>query len=418
MTEACLKLAGIKKLGALAHGTLLAAALVGGFSVAGFAADPPGVTATEIKIGNTIAYSGAASAYGVIAKLEAAFFKMVNDQGGVAGHKINFISYDDGYTPPKTVEQVRRLVEEDQVAFLFNTLGTPTNSAIHRYVNQKKVPHLFISTGADKWGGYQHFPWTMGYQPSYRTEAQIYAKYILKEKPNAKVGILYQNDDFGKDYPAGIKDVLGDTYDKMVTAVSYESTDATVDSQLSSLKQAGADVLLVAAIPKFAAQSIRRVHDLEWHPMFFMTNVSISVASVMNPAGPENGVGIISTNYQKDPTDPSWKDDAGMNEWRAFMAKEMPGADMTDASYVFAYGVSKTMLQVLKQCNGDFSRENVSRENVMKQAANLKDLDIPTLLPGIKVNTSPTNFHPIRAMQLLKWDGKTWVLFGNVIEGS
>lgn len=394
----------------LAAATLLAAALAGGLA---FAADPPGVTATEIKIGNTIAYSGNASGYGVIAKLEAAFFKMVNEQGGVGGRKINFISYDDGYSPPKTVEQVRRLVEEDQVALLFNTLGTPTNSAIHRYVNQKKVPHLFISTGADKWGDHEHFPWTMGYPPSYRTEAQIYAKYMLREKPNAKMGILYQNDDFGKDYPAGVKDVLGDKYDKMVTAVSYEPTDATVDSQLSSLKSAGIDVLLVAAIPKFAAQSIRKVHELDWHPLFFMTNVAISVGTVMNPAGPENGIGIVSTNYQKDPTDPSWKDDPGMNEWRAFMAKEMPGADVTDASYVFAYGVSKTMLQVLKQCNGDFSRENI-----MKQAANLRDFEVPTLLPGIKVNTSPTNFHPIQAMQLEKWDGKTWVLFGDVLSGS
>ena len=389
---------------------LLAMTAAGSLS---FAADTPGVTATEIKIGNTIAYSGAASAYGVIAKLEAAFFKMVNDQGGVAGRKINFISYDDGYTPPKTVEQIRRLVEEDQVAFLFNTLGTPTNTAIHRYVNQKKIPHLFISTGADKWGDYDHFPWTMGYQPSYRTEAQIYTKYMLKAMPNAKLGILYQNDDFGKDYPAGVRDVLGADFDKRVVALTYEPTDATIDSQIASLKQAGVDALLVAAIPKFAAQSIRRVHDLGWHPMFFMTNVSISVGTVMNPAGPENGTGIISTNYQKDPTDPAWKDDPGMNEWRAFMAKEMPGADMTDASYVFAYGVSKTMLQVLKQCNGDFSRENI-----MRQAANLHDFEVPTLLPGIKVNTSPTNFHPIRAMQLEKWDGKTWVLFGDVLAGS
>ncbi len=378
-----------------------------------FAADTPGVTATEIKIGNTIAYSGPASAYGVIAKLEAAFFKMVNDQGGVAGRKINFISYDDGYTPPKTVEQVRRLVEEDQVALLFNTLGTASNTAIHRYANQKKVPHLFISTGADKWGDYEHFPWTMGFQPSYRTEAQIYAKYILKAKPNAKIGILYQNDDFGKDYPAGIKDVLGADYDKRVTALSYETTDATLDSQLSTLKSSGVDVLLVVAIPKFAAQAIRKVHDLDWHPMFVLTNVATSVASVMNPAGPENGVGIISSAYMKDPTDPTWKDDPGMKEWRDFMTKEMPGADLTDASYVFAYAVSKTMLQVLQQCNGDFSRENI-----MKQAANLRDLALPTLLPGIKANTSPTNFHPIKAMQLQKWDGKTWVLFGDVLQGS
>ena len=377
------------------------------------AADTPGVTATEIKIGNTDAYSGPASAYGVIAKLETAFWDMVNEQGGVAGRKINFISLDDGYSPPKTVEQVRRLVEEDQVALLFNTLGTPTNSAIWHYVNQKKVPHLFISTGADKWGDYQHFPWTMGFQPSYRTEAQIYTKYMLQQKPDAKIAILYQNDDFGKDYPAGVKDVLGDKFDKMTVMASYETTDATIDSQINTLKGSGADVLLVAAIPKFAAQAIKKVHDVGWKPLFFLTNVSISVGAVMTPAGPENGVGIISTNYLKDSTDPRWANDPGMKQWRDFMAKYMPGADQTDLSYVFAYAVSLTMLQVLKQCGDDFSRENI-----MKQAANLKDLDNPMLLPGIKVNTSPTNFHPIKAMQLMKWDGKTWVPFGDIIEGA
>lgn len=378
------------------------------------AADLPGVTATEIKIGNTDAYSGPASAYGVIAKTETAFFQMVNDQGGVAGHKINFISYDDGYSPPKTVEQVRRLIEEDKVAFLFQTLGTATNTAIQRYVNQKKVPHLFISTGADKWGDYQHFPWTMGYQPSYRTEAQIYTKYLVKQMPDAKMGILYQNDDFGKDYVNGAKDVLGDKYAATVKEASYETTDATVDSQLASLQAAGVDALLVGATPKFAAQAIKKVHDLNWHPkFFFMTNVSISVGAVMTPAGPDNGVGIITTGYMKDPTDPAFKDDPGMNEWRAFMAKYMPGADMTDGSYSFAYGVSMVMLQVLKQCEGDFSRANI-----MKQAANLHDAYDPVLLPGIKVNTSPTNFHPIRSMQLQKWDGKTWVRFGDVLEGT
>ena len=392
-----------------------AAALAAGLATgAAWGADTPGVTATEIKIGNTDAYSGPASAYGVIARLETAFFQMVNDQGGVAGHKINFISYDDAYSPPKTVEQVRRLVEEDQVALLFNTLGTPTNSAIQRYVNQKKVPHLFISTGADKWGDYQHFPWTMGYQPSYRTEAQIYTKYMLQQNPDAKLGILYQNDDFGKDYPAGVKDVLGAGYGSVVVKeVSYETSDPTIDSQIATLQGAGADALLVAATPKFAAQAIRRVHELGWKPLFFMTNVAISVGSVMTPAGPENGIGIVSTNYLKDATDPGFANDPGMQEWRAFMAKYMPNADMTDNSYVFAYGVSKVMLQVLKQCDGDFSRENI-----MKQAANLHDLAVPTLLPGIKVNTSPTNFHPIRAMQLEKWDGKTWRLFGDIIEGS
>jgi branched-chain amino acid transport system substrate-binding protein len=398
------------RIAAAAIGAVLAAGL--GYSAAN-AQNTPGVTATEVKIGNTIAYSGPASAYGVIGKTESAFFKMVNDQGGVAGHKINFISYDDGYSPPKTVEQVRRLVEQDEVDFMFNTLGTPTNSAIERYLNQKKVPQLFVATGADKWGDYKDFPWTIGFQPSYRTEAQIYAKYILANVKDPKVAILYQNDDFGKDYPAGVKDVLGDKFDKMVTTATYETTDATVDSPITTLQASGANVLLVVAIPKFAAQAIRKVYDLGWKPTFIMTNVSTSVGSVLTPAGPEKAIGMLSTDYRKDPVDPSWAKDPGMQQWRDFMAKYMPGADLTDSSYVYAYGVSLTMLQVLKQCNGDFSRANV-----MKQAANIHDLELPTLLPGIKVSTSPTNFHPIKALQMLRWDGKTWVRFGPVIEGA
>jgi branched-chain amino acid transport system substrate-binding protein len=398
----------------LEKSSLLAAVLVALTAAApALADDMPGVTATEIKIGNTNGYSGPNSALSVIAKLETAFFKMVNDQGGVAGRKINFISLDDGYSPPKTLEQVRRLIEEDQVALLFNTLGTPTNSAIYHYVNEKKVPHLFISSGADKWGDYQHFPWTMGFQPSFRTEAQIYAKYILKEKPNAKIAILYQNDDLGKDYVAGVKDVLGEKFDKMVVTASYEATDPTIDSQITSLQAADANVLLVAAIAKFAAQAIRKVHDLEWKPLFFMSNVSTSIGAVIKPAGPENAIGMITYGYLKDPNGPMWKNDVGMNEWRDFMAKYMPGADTTDGAYVFAYAVSKAMLQVLKQCGDD-----LSRENIMKQAANLHDLELPTLLPGIKVNTSPTNYHPIRQMQLAKFDGRIWVLFGDVITGA
>ncbi|HEY7578335.1 MAG TPA: ABC transporter substrate-binding protein [Acetobacteraceae bacterium] len=378
------------------------------------AADTPGVTATEITIGHTNPYSGPASAYGVLGKLEQAYFnKMVNEQGGVAGHKIDFISYDDGYSPPRTVEQIRKLVEQDKVAFTFNTLGTPSNSAIERYMNQHKVPQLFVATGADKWGNYKEFPWTIGWQPSYRTEAQIYTKYMLQQKPDMKLAILYQNDDFGKDYPAGVKDVLGDKYDKMVKTATYEVTDPTVDTQITTLQASGADVLLVVATPKFAAQAIRKVHDLNWKPMFFLTNVAISVGAVINPAGPENAIGIISAGYLKDPTDPAWKDDAGMKEWRAFMDKYMPGADQTDGGYIAAYAVSDTMLKVLKQCNGDFTRENI-----MKQATNLHDVDNPLLLPGIKINTSPTNYHPIQAMQLIKWDGKTWVRFGDIIEGA
>jgi branched-chain amino acid transport system substrate-binding protein len=375
--------------------------------------DMPGVTATEIKIGNTDAYSGPASAYGAIAKLETAFFKMVNDQGGVAGRKVNFISLDDGYSPPKTVEQVRRLVEEDQVALLFNTLGTACNSAIQKYLNQKQVPQLFISTGADKFADYQRFHWTIGFQPSYRTEAQIYSKYILGNKTDAKIGILYQNDDFGKDYLVGLKDGLGADFDKMVVSASYETTEPTIDSQITSLQAAGANVLLVAATPKFAAQAIRKVRDLEWKPLFFMSNVSTSVGAVLEPAGRNNAIDMISAAYLKDPNDPTWKSDAGMNEWREFMAKYMPEADTSDANYVFAYAVSKAMLQVLNQCEGRFTRENI-----MKQALNLHDLELPTLLPGIKVNTSATDYHPIRQMRLSKFDGTTWVRFSEVIAGA
>jgi branched-chain amino acid transport system substrate-binding protein len=376
-------------------------------------ADMQRVTATEIKIGNIMPYSGPASAYGAIGKVEAAFFKMVNENGGINGCMINFDSLDDGYSPPKAVEDARQLVEQDGVAFIFNSVGTPSNTAIQKYLNQKEIPQLFISTGADKWGDYQHFPWTMGFQPSYRTEAQIYAKYILINKPDAKIGILYQNDDFGKDYLAGVKDVLGDKFDKMVVTASYETADPTIDSQITTLQGAGANVLLVAAISKFAAQAIRKVHALDWNPMFFMSNNSVSIGAVIKPAGPQNAIGMITAAYLKDPTDPIWKSDAGMNEWRGFMAKNMPGTDTTDLIPVFAYAVSKAMLQVLKQCEGNFTRENI-----MKQAANLHDLELPTLLPGIKVNTSPTNYHPLRQMQLAKFDGYTWVRFGDVIAGA
>ncbi len=373
----------------------------------------PGVTATELKIGNTMPYSGPASSYGAIGKTETAYFKMLNDQGGIAGRKINFISLDDGYLPPRTVEDIRRLVEEEQVDFVFQTLGTPTNSAIERYLNQHKVPHLFVATGADKWGNYKQFPWTIGLQPSYRTEAQIYAKYILAQNKQPKIAFLYQNDDFGKDYLTGVRDTLGNDWDKLVVkTASYEATDPTVTSQLTSLQSSGADVLIVAAAPKTAAQAIRGVHELNWKPMFFMTNVSISAGSVMQPAGAENGIGIVTSGYLKDNTDSAWANDAGMNEWRGFMAKNMPGADLTDNNYVYGYLASKVIHHVLEACNGDFSRENV-----MKQATSIQPMEVPVLLPGIKVTTSPTNYHPIQAMQLQKWNGKTWERFGEVIEG-
>ncbi len=377
------------------------------------AQETPGVTASEIRIGNIMPYSGPASAYGVIGRSHEAFFRVLNAEGGIAGRRINFITYDDGYSPPKTVEQTRRLVEQDRVAFLFNTLGTPTNSAIVRYVNQRKVPHLFLSTGADKWGTYQETPWTIGWQPSYRTEAQIYTKHMLEQKPNAKLALLYQNDDFGKDYVAGVRDILGARFDSIVRTVSHEVTDPTIDSQIVTLQASGADAMLTATTPKFAAQAVRRVHDIGWRPLHYLTNVSISVASVMQPAGPERGVGIITSAYLKDPTDPGWAQDAGMNGWRDFMKRALPDADMNDGSYPFAYGVVLTLMQVLRQCEGDFSRESV-----MRQAARLKDLEIPTLIPGIRVNTSPTNFHPIRQMQLQKWTGSTWERFGSLLEGA
>ena len=373
-----------------------------------------GVTATEIKIGNIIPYSGPASAYGAIGRGHTAYFKMLNAKGGINGRKINFLTLDDGYSPPKTVEQARRLVEQEECAFLFNTLGTPQNTAIQKYMNAKKVPQLFVSSGADKWGDYKDFPWTMGWQPSYRTEAQIYAKYILTQNKSPKVAVLYQNDDFGKDYLAGLKDVFGADYARFVVKeASYETTDATIDSQAIALKGSGADTLVTAATPKFAAQMVRQVFDIGWKPLHCITNVSISVASVMTPAGPEKGIGIVSANYGKDPTDPTWKDDAGMNEWRAFMKEYQPDADVTDANYVFSYGCCLTLTQVLKQCGND-----LSRENIMKQAASLSNLVLPTLLPGVVISTSATNFHPIRQMQLAKWTGKTWELFGSLIEGA
>ncbi len=371
-----------------------------------------GVTATEIRVGNTIPYSGPASAYGTIGKADAATFRMVNDLGGFAGRKVNFISYDDGYSPPKTVEQIRRLVEEDKVACLSGTLGTPTNSAIVKYVNQKKVPHLFLATGADKWGDYKEHPWTIGWQPSYVTESQVYAKYILQTRPDAKIGILYQNDDFGKDYLRGVRDVLKDRFDSLVTTTSYEVTDATIDSQLVSLQSAGTNVLMTIASPKFAAQSIRKVANMSWKPLHILSGVSVSVGAVMLPAGAENGIGIVSSGYLKDPTDPRWDNDAGMQEWRAFMAKYYPDGDLKDGGNVAGFGLSLTTAHVLRACGND-----LSRENMMRQATSLRDLDNPTLLPGIRINTSPTNYHPIRQLQLMRWTGKTWELFGDIIEG-
>ena len=376
----------------------------------------PGVTANEIKIGSTNALSGPASSYSVISRCLEAMFKRLNDQGGVGGKRVNFIVYDDGYSPPRTLEQTRRLVEQDRVSFLFNSLGTPTQSAVHRYMNQRRVPQLFLATGADKWANPQEFPWTMGWQPSYRTEAQIYTKFIQEQKADAKIGILYQNDDFGRDYVNGVRDVMGARFDANTRLVSHEATDPTIDSQIVTLQASGVDALICGIIPRFAAQAIRRVHDIGWRPMFFMSNVSISGSVVMQPAGPEKGVGLVTSDYRKDYSDPAWANDPGMNEWREFMGRYMPevsAADLGDNNYIYGYGVATTMIQALRQCGQDFSRENI-----MRQAASLAPMDIATLLPGVKVSTSATNFHPIRHMQLQRWDGRSWVRFGNVIEGA
>jgi branched-chain amino acid transport system substrate-binding protein len=374
----------------------------------------PGASDTEIKIGNTDAYSGPASAYGTIAKAETAFFAALNEQGGIGGRKVNFISRDDGYSPPKTVELVRKLVEEDQVLLTFNILGTPPNTAVQGYLNDNKVPQLFIATGADKWNDPKNHPWTMGWQPSYRIEARIYGRYILKNMPDAKVAVLYQNDDFGKDYLTGLREGLGDKADKMIVATkTYETTDPTVDSQVAALQGSGADVLLTAATPKFAAQAIRKVYDIGWKPTHFLTNVSVSVGSVMKPAGPEKGVGIISAGYLKDPTDPQWQNGQEYKDWLEWMKKYYSSGSLSDINNVYGYTVSQTMVAVLKA-----SGDNLTRENVMKEAANIHDLKLPMLLPGINVSTSATDFAPIKQMQLMKFDGEIWKLFGEVIAGS
>jgi branched-chain amino acid transport system substrate-binding protein len=372
----------------------------------------PGVTDTEIKIGQTMPYSGPASAYGVIGRAEAAYFKMINEQGGINGRKINFISLDDAYSPPKTVEQIRRLVEQEQVAFIFNSLGTPPNIAIRQYLNDNKVPQLFVATGAATFSDPAHFPWTMGWQPNYQTEAKIFGKHILKTKPDAKIGVLYQNDGFGKDYLIGLKEGLGADHAGMVIKeASYETSEPTVDSQIVTLQGSGADVLLIGATPKFAAQAIRKTFDVGWTPVRYMTDVSQSIASVMKPAGLDKSKGVITGVYGKDPTDARWKDDSGFKEYAAFIEKYMTPHDLIDANAVYGFGLGATMMQVLKQCGND-----LSRSNVMKQAANLKDLELPMLLPGIKINTSSDNFSPIRQEALASFNGESWEQFGELYQ--
>ena len=400
------------------RGTPQPLALVLALGVAVLAAVPAGaqtvvgVTATEIKIGNTNPYSGPASAYGTIGKVIGAYFKKVNDEGGVNGRKINYITYDDGYSPPKTVEMVRKLVEQDQVAALFQTLGTPPNSAIHKYMNQQKVPHLFVATGATKWNDPQNFPWTMGFQPNYQTEGRIYAAYILKNVPDAKVGILYQNDDYGKDYLKGFEDGLGEAHKKMIVLrQSYEVTDPTIDSQIVNLKNSSANVFFNITIPKFAVQAIKKTHDIGWKPVHYLNNVSSSLATVLKPAGLEASKDLITALYMKEVTDPQWRNDKGFTDWVAFMKKYYPEGALDDQANGYGYNVAILMTHVLKQCGND-----LSRENIMRQAADVKNLELPLLLPGIKVNTSPTDFAPIEQEQLAKFNGEKWDLFGELFD--
>src|SRR5229473_1668616 len=373
-----------------------------------------GATDTEIKIGNIMPYSGPASAYGVIGKTEQAYFNKINAEGGINGRKINFISYDDGYSPPKTVEQARKLVESDEVLLIFNSLGTPPNSAIHKYMNSKKVPQLFVATGATKWNDPKDFPWTMGWQPNYQSESRIYAKYLLKEKPNARIAILYQNDDYGKDYVKGLKDGLGAKAASMITTEeSFETTEPTIDNHIVKFTSTDADVFFNVTTPKFAAQAIKKMAEIEWKPMHLLNNVSSSIGAVMKPAGFENGQGIISAAYLKDAADSQWDKDAGMKEFLDFLAKDFPEGNKLDGSVIVGYGVAQTLVQVLKQCGDD-----LTRENVMKQAANLKSFRTEVLLPGVMINTSATDFAPIDQLQLMKFKGEKWELFGDVVSGD
>jgi branched-chain amino acid transport system substrate-binding protein len=373
-----------------------------------------GATDTEIKIGNTNPYSGNLSAYGTIGKAIDAYFKMVNEQGGINGRKITFISYDDGYAPPKTVEMVRKLVEEDKVLFVFQTLGTPPNTAIHKYMNGKKVPHLFVATGASKWGNPKEFPWTMGFQPDYVTESIIYAKHILANVKDPKIGVLMQNDDYGKDYLNGFKQGLGKDADKLIVQLAtYEPTDPTVDSQMIQLKNSGANVFFNITTPKFAAQAIRKAAELGWKPAHYINNVSASPGTVMKPAGFDNAQGILTAYYLKDPSDTQYHNDKDFLAWKAFMQKYYPNGSLVQTENVYAYAVSNLLHVVLKQCGDD-----LTRANIMRQAANVKNVQLPMILDGIKANTSPTDFYPIQSVKMARFKGETWELFGPIISNE
>jgi len=369
-----------------------------------------GASDTEIIIGHFGPYSGPASAYGAIGKIETAYFEKINAEGGINGRKIKFISYDDAYSPPKSVEQTRKLIEQDKVLFIFQSLGTAQNSAIQKYMNSKGIPQLFVATGATKFGDPKNFPWTMGWQPNYYAEAKNYAQHILENKPNAKIAVLMQNDDYGKDYLKGFEDGLGDKAATMIVAkVTYESTDPTVDSQMIQLKASGADTFFNVTTPKFAAQAIKKAAEIGWKPTQYLNSISNSVGSVMNPAGAENGIGIITALYQKDPTDPQWFDSKEFKDWADFMKKYAPQGDLKDINNVFGYNAAQTLVEVLKKCG-----DNLTRENIMKQAASINDLQLPMLLPGVNIQTGPDDFSPIEREMMARWDGKGWVLFGKL----
>jgi branched-chain amino acid transport system substrate-binding protein len=374
--------------------------------------DLPGVSDSEITIGQTMPYSGNASAYGTIGRSELAYFAMLNDEGGVNGRRITMLTLDDALSPPKTVEQTRRLVEQDKVLLMFSTLGTPTSLSVRRYLNGAGVPQLFVASGATAWGDYATYPWTIGWQPNYQTEAHVYARYILEHRPTARIGVLYQDDDYGKDYLKGLRDGLGESADKLIVATaSYETSDPTVESQVVSLQSAGADVFFNGGTPKFGAQAIRKAYDMGWHPLQFLASVSTSIGAVLQPAGPEKAEGIISIAFLKDPTDPQWRDDPDYQAWLAFMQRYYPQGDLADNFNVEGYALAQTLVEVLRRCGDD-----LSRENVMRQAAHL-DLALPMLLPGIRITTSPSDFRPIKQLRLQRFDGRHWQLFGDMIRG-
>jgi ABC-type branched-subunit amino acid transport system substrate-binding protein len=398
---------------------LIGGALAGGAMVAlgagrARAANAPGITAGQILIGQCMPYSGVVSAYGILGKGHLAFIHWYNDtNGGVNGRKIKLLSMDDGYNPARSLENVRKMVEEDGVAFIFGSIGTATNTAVRKYLNDNKIPQLFLASGADKWGDYKHYPWTMSWQATFRTEAQIYTKYLLDKRPHAKLAVLYQNDDFGRDYLTGVRDVLGDRYAKRVVTASFEVSDPTVDSQCVELQASGADALLFAGTPKFAAQTISKVYELGWKPLFFMDNVSIAVDSTMKPAGPEKAIGMISSAYSKDPGDPAWAHDPGTELYRRIVRKYIAGENPNDFNYENSWGMVLTLVDVLKRCG-----EDLSRANIMRSATHIHDLSLPSLLPGIVLNTTPTDYQPMKQMQLQRWNGKSWVRFGPLITGG